>query len=594
MTMKAIPYLRWSSAKQSDGSSDARQRETLERFCSEEGWPIEQWLTDDGVSAWTGANVRVGALGDFLARVEVEGGHGLVLVVETQDRLSRMNELDFFEWFLPILRTGLTVAFSDNGMIVDQVSIRNQKRQMRKIFDGQEEANAYVEKLSNRVRAAWQKMRDEGKPVHCASTVPGWLEIEYGPRNSRVGFKVRHDKVAVLERIFRAYVAGTGINAIAKQLNAEKVPTFRRGRCWHPSTVGALLRNRAVIGEYQHKSRRSDIAAIGDPVPDYFPAVISDELFQKANDPRVRKIQSQRSQGDKYRNLLSNLAHCHECLGRMTFIERSARKGAAYEAYLVCGSYHLKTGCNQRRRIRYDSVEKVVLDSLLMAALDDVHFQNSSDVTAISMRLASERRALQDIGRKLDNIARALETDADDGRLLGRYSALKADEHVAEKIVRTSEAELNAAKGATSTKEHVIRVAELRRELYHFDHERRLRARRVVKLALNDLIASFSLRGGKQDVRWPHRTHYRHPKGVPADLQYVPTETQDGIIVLRGGVRFIHVDLNGGGVIFDGSTGEKRNDPILKDYYRRMDRLPMPKSDAEWLAVYTALEAKRV
>ena len=585
MNLKAILYLRWSSGKQSSGSSDQRQREALEQFCRDEKWPIEEWVTDDGVSAWTGDNIRIGALGDFLKRVRIEGGAWLVLVVESQDRLSRMNELDFFEWFIPLLKTGLTVAFADHDMIVDQHSIRNQKRQLRRILDGQQEASGYVDKMADRVRAAYQLLRDDGGIVHNDRTCPGFLEIVYGERAQngrlkRIGFKWRPDRVLLLRRIFAESALGKGLRAIAYDLNVEGVPTWKGGRAWHHSTIRALLRDRAVLGEYQHKSRRQRIAAIGEPIGDYFlkgdcEQAIPDDLFQRANDPDLKVITSQKSQGDKFRDLFSNIARCHKCDSRMTLIERRGRNGSKPEKYLVCDGYKHHGKCDQRRRVRYAAMEKLVLDTLLTVALDDLHFQNDADVAQIAERLATERRALDDVQRSRLRIGDMIEKiDDDDGSLLSRYNHLLAVVRQSKERVEQSEAELRIAKGSASPELHIRRVADIRKDLDHFDPERRLAARRVVKLALNDLILRFEVLPGKQTISYPFRTQRRYPTGVPRQLQYIPTEQQEAVIVLRGGVRFIQLDLEGGRVLYDAHSENDitrtTSDPILSAYRERL------------------------
>jgi hypothetical protein len=48
----------------------------------------------------------------------------------------------------------------------------------------------------------------------------------------------------VVERVEAAYVAGRSLGEIARELNADSVPTAQGGRQWWPSTVRAVL-NRA-------------------------------------------------------------------------------------------------------------------------------------------------------------------------------------------------------------------------------------------------------------------------------------------------------------------------------------------------------------
>jgi len=182
--LKAVQYIRWSSDKQSRGSSERRQQDNTIELIEREGWEVIGQVTDPGVSASTGANIRVGCLAAFLKKCELERGDGIVLVLDEQDRLSRIHPSDFFEWFPKMLRTGLSFAFANNDMVVDEVSYRNQSRQIRRIFDDAEEAHRYTARLSTRVRAGYQAIRDNGGIVHNDQTCPGWLEIVYSDRVS--------------------------------------------------------------------------------------------------------------------------------------------------------------------------------------------------------------------------------------------------------------------------------------------------------------------------------------------------------------------------------------------------------------------------
>lgn len=544
--MKYVGYLRWSSDKQAKGSSDDRQRETIQDYCDQEGWVIDQWLTDDGVSASTGANVRTGTLSDFISRIEIEGGQDYTLLVECQDRLSRLHEFDFFEWFIGVLRTGLTVAFCDNEMVVDRTTIRNQKRQMRRIMDEQEEAHRYTAKLSKRTRAAWMKMRDSGCIVHTASTCPAWLSLDSG----RTAFTVREDRAAIVVQIFEWYVAGWGLRQIAKHLNASGIATFRGGDGWQASAVKALLTNRAVIGEYQHKSRAIG-SNIGDPVADYFPQVVSNELFQAASEPRLRRIQSKKTQGDKFRNLFSDVARCHHCQSKMVFVEKAPRKGGTYTAYIQCDSYARRKGCDQARMVRYKPVETLVVDTLLAAAMDDQHFRRDDDVRLLSAKLADQKRALETVETSIANLIEMGEAGSKSA--VAKIVVREAEQEALTVAINATEEELRVARGAVSPTQHIKRVQEIAADLDSDDAAIRLHARRVTKLALNDLIEHFEIEAGS----------------VLDRVERV--EQQNGVVVLKGSLRFIHMDL-AGKVLADISNGayEGSGDPVIADYYRRM------------------------
>src|SRR5258708_36254273 len=91
-------------------------------------------------------------------------------------------------------------------------------------------------------------------------------------------------------RIFERAAAGTGKRLIARRLNDEKIPTFGKSPTWGHSYIQKILSNRAVLGEYQpHKGKTSNRKRPGNRKPDgeirtdFFPAVITPELWNRAH-----------------------------------------------------------------------------------------------------------------------------------------------------------------------------------------------------------------------------------------------------------------------------------------------------------------------
>ena len=89
---KAYSYKRFSTPAQADGDSLRRQTAMAEAWAERIGVPLdtELQLTDEGVSAYAGANRDVGALGAFVEAVQ-DGRvpQGSWLLVENLDRISR-------------------------------------------------------------------------------------------------------------------------------------------------------------------------------------------------------------------------------------------------------------------------------------------------------------------------------------------------------------------------------------------------------------------------------------------------------------------------------------------------------------------------
>jgi hypothetical protein len=88
------------------------------------------------------------------------------------------------------------------------------------------------------------------------------------------------ERADIIKEIFRLSANGYGKRLITKRFSTQQVLFFTRGNGWRESYITAILRNRAVIGEFhphlKEKGKRipSDII-----VKHYFPRAISDAEY---------------------------------------------------------------------------------------------------------------------------------------------------------------------------------------------------------------------------------------------------------------------------------------------------------------------------
>jgi hypothetical protein len=140
------------------------------------------------------------------------------------------------------------------------------------------------------VWANWRKDMEKAKGKQTPGRLPAWLEV--APDGT---IRTIPARAAAVQRIYQLSAAGYGMTRIIQQLDAEGVEPFGEylvsegrhrsafaGR-WVRGYVGKLLRDRRVVGEMQpreghHRTSRK----VGDPVPDFFPAVVSEELWLSA------------------------------------------------------------------------------------------------------------------------------------------------------------------------------------------------------------------------------------------------------------------------------------------------------------------------
>jgi hypothetical protein len=205
--------------------------------------------------------------------------------------------------------------------------------------------------------AARQRARERKIPI--TAECPKWLTL-VGKRDTR-HFVVDRDRARVIEQIFRMSASGMGQIQITRFLNQHYVPTFTERPRWRHGMIGHLLKSQAVIGLFHpclsvvKNDRRWRVPDPDGPIGNYFPAIISDELYRKgrlATSGRVAHRGNRRVPA--YRNLVARLGRCAVCGGPLHY---SGDMGGW--TYLRCGGARYKE-CSNRVGFPYRKLESVL------------------------------------------------------------------------------------------------------------------------------------------------------------------------------------------------------------------------------------------
>jgi DNA invertase Pin-like site-specific DNA recombinase len=160
MKPRAYSYLRMSTDLQLKGHSRQRQLEASRAYAEEHGLELadDAQLEDIGISAFNGANVRDGALGQFLAAVKAGSvERGSYLLVESLDRLSREEIGSANDLFLSIVRAGINLV-----TLADKRIYRGKSTNLVDMITSlviMERAHEESKTKSMRVGAAWRQKR---------------------------------------------------------------------------------------------------------------------------------------------------------------------------------------------------------------------------------------------------------------------------------------------------------------------------------------------------------------------------------------------------------------------------------------------------
>jgi len=356
------------------GDSFRRQTELSQRYAEEHGLDLDDKLTfrDLGVSAYRGRNVSKGALGDFIKAIEKGRVQpGSYLLVESLDRLSRDTVMNAFRRFSDILEKGITIVTLQDGKSYTRQSLEASFGDLMVSLGIMFRANEESATKAKRLRAAWgnKRKRAAERGHKMTSRCPFWLRlVRNGNGDQGDAFEVIEERADVVRRIFDLTIKGHGMVDSARRLNAEKVPMFGGGRSWSASSVQRLLETEAVYGVFQPKRNEVDDQGRerriddGEPIRDYFPAIITEETYLLAKKARQgRRIAITRN-GDAFSNLFTGLARCGVCGGPMHYVNKGV--GPKGGSFLVCSN--ARRGVNGCRYFswRYRNTERLIVESL--------------------------------------------------------------------------------------------------------------------------------------------------------------------------------------------------------------------------------------
>ncbi|MGY6237095.1 recombinase family protein (plasmid) [Burkholderia ambifaria] len=323
----AYSYIRFSTPEQKKGDSLRRQKELSERYANDHGLTLDTslHLHDLGVSAFDGSNITRGALGGFLNAVD-EGRvvPGSYLLVESLDRLSRDRVMEALNLFLSIVNKGITIVTLSDGRVYNAATDNTADL----IVSITIMSRAHEESLtkSKRLKSAWTNKRSQIHEKKLTARCPLWMRLT----DDRTQFEVIPERASVVREVISLAKNGMGQTIIAKTLNSRSVPSFSGNpKGWHPSYIQKILTSTALYGEYQPGIFDGGRAIPhGEPVADYYPALISREEFYALQAYRSQNAVGggKARKGETVPNLLSGLLRCGYCGSPMVIAGAAARR----------------------------------------------------------------------------------------------------------------------------------------------------------------------------------------------------------------------------------------------------------------------------
>lgn len=422
----AYSYVRFSTPEQSKGDSKRRQDERFTKVCERHDLTPATRYFDEGKSAWKKGKQR--ELSQFLDLVKSGSiAKGSWLVIESLDRISRQGFRPLQRVLEALLENGVIVATTNPERVLTDKSLDDPMSIVELLFIATR-AKEESDRKSERVSAAWRSKLTKSSTAVATSRGPGWLTFN-AEKQVFVGIP---DRVKVVKQIFKLAVEkGLGQRAIAKRLNTKGVPAFkiddkgRTGNKWGWAYVRLILTDKRVLGEFTHKYGKVD---------DYYPAIIDESTFLKAQALMKQRTRFRGATTQKVANLFTGLAFDVETNTTMLHVRKRKDKPARF----IPSQYELTktTGAKSFPYELYESEFLKVIKDLKISEVGE-RADNSeelgtveTELAQVDLRLSDLRTALTSLQSKetpADIVAAMGELDSTQKRLAARRDELLAD-----------------------------------------------------------------------------------------------------------------------------------------------------------------------
>lgn len=340
-------YCRVSTAGQAEaGTSLQSQTEACRRYAAQHHYTVVREIQEDA----TGANLDRRGLQEL--RDLARAGHIDALICYTPDRLSR-DLVDMYLVKQELERAGCTLLF---------VTVPKDDSPFGEAMLGM---TAVMGKLERKLIQVRTKQGKDQRALN-GEIIGSWM-VPYGYSCKDRKYVVEEEQASVVRRIF-TWIAyeGESMHGVARRLHALGIPTQRGGQ-WRPATLRLMLANSVYMGQAVWNRRRKTGKAQEDRITIPVPAIVSTELWDKANQ-QVAQNRRTYWRETKAEYLLSGVlvcAHCTRVYAAMSDFRKSQAGYGVYRCPMRWRGEYREEG----RKCQSRTYNKRVLESMVWAAL---------------------------------------------------------------------------------------------------------------------------------------------------------------------------------------------------------------------------------
>ena len=406
--MNAALYARVSSDRQDVDLSISAQLKALREYASRNGYMVGKEYVDEAES---GRSIDRPGFQNMIATARQKGTPFEAILVWKLSRFARNREDSII--YKSLLRKHGVQVISINEPVDDTPSGKLLEG-IIEVIDEFYSANLSQDVIRGLRENASRGFRNGGRPP-C-----GYVRVKVNDgATSRTRLEPDPKTAPITQRIFRECLAGKGLKAIARSLNADGISSST-GKKWGATSIEKILHNEAYTGTMVWGKRAKTTGQAGNTfIPqrteEAWPALVDKVIFTQAQvmlAARAPKVIHPREVDSPY--LLSGIMRCGVC-------------GAAMVGQGSGHRYHYYMCSNARRKGREvcpspilprDKVEGFIIDRIKSYVLTEENLEELVRLTneELCQSCSENRERLELIQAQIEEM---------DGRLGKLYDALE-------------------------------------------------------------------------------------------------------------------------------------------------------------------------
>ena len=359
--LRAVAYARFSSDNQREESIDAQLR-AIKKYCSEHEIVLLATYADRGISGTSDNRPEFQRLIS-----DSEKGAFDMVIVHKLDRFAR-NRFDSAIYRRHLKQRGVRLV-----SVLENLQDTPESVILKSVLEGMNEY--YSQNLSREVRKGLLE-----NALACKVT-GGHPLLGYSVDKETHKYIINEYEAEAVRIIFSMYVDGHSYSEIIAELNNKGYRT-RRGDVFGKNSLYAILKNERYTGVYIYvpdsiKNPTGKYARHGQydenaviRIPDGMPAIISEELFRKAQEKLAERQHKSARFSAKEEYLLSGKIVCGVCGNPYAGNSRKPRPDHPLYVSYKCTRRNQKVKTCKNPEINRDKLEEMVPEYLSASLFD--------------------------------------------------------------------------------------------------------------------------------------------------------------------------------------------------------------------------------